>query len=68
MLEAAWDLVICLTDQPLLVRRRPVTAHVSATHGVGLISVPALGAIGLEERVEDALLGGSYERPYCGDE
>jgi hypothetical protein len=69
MLQAAWDLVICLTDQPLLVRRRPVTAHVSTTHGVGLISVPALGAIGLEERVEEAvlrvlhgLLGGSFER------
>jgi hypothetical protein len=69
MLEAAWDLVICLTDQPLLVRRRPVTAHVSTTHGVGLISVPALGAIGLEERVEEVvlrvvhgLLGGSFER------
>jgi hypothetical protein len=56
MLEAAWDLVICLTDQPLLVRRRPITAHVSATHGVALISVPALGAIGLEQRVEEAVL------------
>jgi hypothetical protein len=69
MLEAAWDLVICLTDQPLLVRRRPVTAHVSTTHGVGLISVPALGAIDLEDRVEEAvlrvlqgLLGGSFTR------
>ena len=64
LLDEGWDLAVCLTDLPVLVRRRPVTAHASVTHGVGLVSVPALGVVGLESRVEaavvrlvDALLG-----------
>jgi hypothetical protein len=56
LLEEGWDLAICLTDQPLLVDRRPVTAHASVSHGVGLVSVPALGAVGLEERTGEAVL------------
>jgi hypothetical protein len=56
MLSAAWDLAICLTDQPLLARRRPVTAHLSTSQGIALVSVPALGALGLEARVEEAVL------------
>jgi hypothetical protein len=56
LLEEGWDLAICLTDQPLLVDRRPVTAHASVSHGVGLVSVPALGAVGLEARIEEAVL------------
>jgi hypothetical protein len=56
MLDEGWDLVICLTDQPLLVGRNPVTAHASVTHGVGLVSVPALGAVALESRVRRAVL------------
>jgi len=56
MLTEGWDLVICLTDLPLLVRRRPVTVHVSVSHGVGLVSVPALGAVALEHRVREAVL------------
>jgi hypothetical protein len=70
MLAEGWDLVVCLTDFPLLVRRHPVTAHVSVTHGVGLVSVPALGAVALESRVEqavlrvvDGLLGERFGRP-----
>jgi hypothetical protein len=56
MLEEGWTLVICLTDLPLHAGNRPVTAHASATHGVGLVSVPALGAVGLETRVRAAVL------------
>jgi hypothetical protein len=56
MLEAGWDLVICLTALPLRARRRPVTAHVDPTHGVGLVSVPALGAFDLEDRAREAVL------------
>jgi hypothetical protein len=56
MLDEGWDLVICLTDQPLFAGRRPVTAHASVTHGVGLVSVPALGPVALEANVTEAVL------------
>lgn len=57
LLDNRWDLVICLTDIPLRSDdHRPLTAIASATDGVGLISVPALGAIALEERVREAAL------------
>jgi hypothetical protein len=56
LLENGWDLVICLTDLPVLVGRRPVVAHASVTHGVGLVSVPALGAVALETRVRATVL------------
>jgi hypothetical protein len=56
MLEEGWNLVICLTARPLKVGRRPVTMEASASLGVGVISVPALGAIGLEHRLLDAVL------------
>ena len=55
-LEEGWDLAIGLTDLPLSVRRRPVRAHVSAQHGVGLVSVPALGAVRREARLHDVVL------------
>jgi hypothetical protein len=73
LLDEGWDLAVCLTDLPVLVRRRPVTVHASVTHGVGLVSVPALGAVGLESRVEaavvrlvDALLGDRLHRRRRG--
>jgi hypothetical protein len=56
MLAEGWKLAICLTDFPIHVGSRPVTAYASATHGVGLVSVPALGAVNLDERVERAVL------------
>jgi hypothetical protein len=57
LLDKGWDLIICLTDIPLRSDdHRPLTAVASATDGVGLISVPALGAISLEERVREAAL------------
>ena len=56
MLRAGWKLAVCLTDFPVHVGNRPVTAHASATHGVGLVSVPALGAVNLNERVRQAVL------------
>jgi hypothetical protein len=56
MLAEGWKLAICLTDFPIHVGNRPVTAHASATYGVGLVSVPALGAINLDDRVRDAVL------------
>jgi uncharacterized membrane protein len=56
MLAEGWKLAVCLTDFPIHVGSRPVTAYASATHGVGLVSVPALGAVNLEERVRRAVL------------
>lgn len=56
MLQEGWDLVVVLTDLPIHVGNRPVTAHISVTLGIGVISVPALGAVGTERRVEQAVL------------
>jgi hypothetical protein len=68
MLREGWDLGICLTDLPLLVGRRPVKSHASVSLGVGIVSVPALGPIDLEnhvreavERLVDKLLGNDAE-------
>jgi uncharacterized membrane protein len=70
MLAEGWKLAVCLTDYPVHVGNRPVTAHASATYGVGLVSVPALGAVNLERRVREAvvrviegLLGESVDDP-----
>jgi hypothetical protein len=54
LLDGDWQLGIGLTALPLRVARRPVAAHVSASHGVGLVSVPALGAVHRRERLRDA--------------
>jgi len=54
LLDGGWQLGIGLTTLPLRVARRPVAAHVSASHGVGLVSVPALGAVHRRERLRDA--------------
>jgi uncharacterized membrane protein len=56
LLDQGWDLVVCLTDIPLRSEGRPLTAHASATDGVALISVPALGLIDVESRVREAAL------------
>ena len=55
MLREGWDLAICLTDLPLRIGRRPVVADVSATHGVGLVSLPALGAVHQRRRAGEAV-------------
>lgn len=56
LLGRTWDLVLCLTDLPLRVARRPVVAHASPLHGVAVLSVPALGPVGLRRRARDAVL------------
>jgi hypothetical protein len=69
MRAAGWDLAVCISDLPLRIGRRPVVAHASATHGVALLSLPALGALNLRRRARasivrlvDGLLGESLER------
>ena len=56
LLREGWKLAICLTDLPLHLGRRPVTAYASAALGVGVVSVPALGAVTVESRLRDAVL------------
>jgi hypothetical protein len=56
LLDEQWKLAICLTDLPLHVGRRPVTARVSVSLGVGVVSVPALGAIHLEANLRQAVI------------
>jgi hypothetical protein len=55
MLQQGWDLAIVLTDVPLRVGRQPVVADASATHGVGVLSLPALGPLGLPRRAGDTI-------------
>jgi hypothetical protein len=57
LLEETWDLVVCLTDLPLRVHRHPVVAHASPLHGVAVVCLPALGAIGLRRRTRDMVVG-----------
>jgi hypothetical protein len=56
MLAEGWDLVICLTDIPLHVGHRPVTAYASVALGLGVVSVPALGAVNLESRTRETVV------------
>ena len=56
MLPHGWDLAVCVTDAPLRIGRRPIVADASATHGVALISLPALGAMQTRRRARDAVI------------
>ncbi|MGK5683720.1 hypothetical protein [Actinoplanes sp. URMC 104] len=57
LLEHDWDLAVCLTDLPLRADRRPVVAHASPVHSVAVVSLPALGAVGVRRRARDAVAG-----------
>jgi hypothetical protein len=56
LLSEDWDFAVLLTDLPLRIGRRPVVADVSSTHGVALVSLPALGAVQLRRRARDAVI------------
>jgi hypothetical protein len=56
LLERGWHLVVCITDLPLQTARRPVIAHVSATHGVAVLSMPALGPVAVRKRAAEAIV------------
>jgi hypothetical protein len=55
LLEADWDLAVVVTDIPLRVGRRPVTSHISPTHAIALVSLPALGPLHLRRRLHRTL-------------
>jgi hypothetical protein len=56
LLREGWDMAVCITDAPLRIGRRPVVADASATHGVALVSLPALGAVQTRRRARDAVV------------
>jgi len=56
MLESGWDVVVCLTDLPLHIHRRPVVAHANPVHNVAIVSVPALGAMSARHRLREGIV------------
>jgi hypothetical protein len=56
LLDRGWQLVVCITDLPLRTARRPVIAHVSATHGVAVLSMPALGPVAVRKRAVETIV------------
>jgi len=51
LLDADWDLAVVVTDLPLRVGGRPVSRHISPTHGIAVVSLPALGPLHLRQRL-----------------
>ena len=43
LLDRSWDIAVHVTELPLRVSHRPVVTHTSRTHGVAIVSLPALG-------------------------
>src|SRR6202046_4254953 len=56
LLDRGWHLAVCVTDLPLRTARRPVIAHVSTTHGVAVLSMPALGPVSVRKRTADTIV------------
>jgi hypothetical protein len=56
LLDGDWDLGVVVTDLPLSVGGRPVSRHLSPTHGLAVLSLPALGALHLRQRLRRALV------------
>jgi uncharacterized membrane protein len=56
LLADDWDLAVLVTEAPLRLRRRPLVTHASRTHGVALVSLPALGLVQRRRRLRDAVI------------
>jgi uncharacterized membrane protein len=56
LLAEDWDLALHVTELPLSLSRRPLVRHVSPTHGVALVSLPALGVLRRGRRLHDTLV------------
>lgn len=54
--EHAWDLLVCVTDQPRREGTRPILADLSMTHGVGLVSLPTVGGIRIPAHLRATLV------------
>ncbi|MGD9735116.1 MAG: hypothetical protein AB7V58_05830 [Solirubrobacterales bacterium] len=55
LLEADWDLAVAITELPLRLAHRTLLSHVSRTHGVALVSLPALGVLRRRRRLFDVV-------------
>jgi hypothetical protein len=51
LLEADWNLAVAITELPLRLSSRPLLSHVSRTHNVALVSLPALGVLNRRRRL-----------------
>src|ERR1700761_2977782 len=54
LLDADWDLAVAITELPLRRAHRTLLSHASRTHGVALVSLPALGVLKRRRRLYDA--------------
>jgi hypothetical protein len=56
LLEHDWHLAFVVTDLPLRHGGRPVSRRASRTHGIALVSLPALGALNVRQRLRRTLV------------
>ena len=56
LLAADWDLAVVVTDLPLRLAGRTVPRHSNPTHGIAVVSLPALGPLHLRQRLRRAVL------------
>ncbi len=56
LLDHEWAMCVGVTDLPLYLDGRPIVSHVSVTHGVGIVSLPALGALQLPRRLREQIV------------
>jgi hypothetical protein len=57
LLDADWDLAVAITELPLRLAHRTLLSHASRTHGVALVSLPALGVLRRRRRLYDVVAG-----------
>jgi hypothetical protein len=55
LLDADWDLAVAITELPLRLAHRPLLSHASRTHGVALVSLPAVGVLKRRRRLYDVV-------------
>src|SRR5690348_177947 len=56
LLGSQWHLALVVTDLPLRDNGKPVSRRASRTHGVALVSLPALGPLHVRPRLRRALV------------
>ncbi|MHA6804567.1 hypothetical protein [Salinifilum ghardaiensis] len=66
--EREWVYAICLTDLPVLLRRRPLIAGVNPPRRVALVSLPALGGVQPYRRMRQMLIQLLEEFQHGGEQ
>lgn len=56
MTEQGWDLVVLITELPRRAGTTPIVSDYGTDTGVGLLSLPALGALGLRRQARKVLM------------